>query len=373
MMMNLTDIRPGMMVSSTYAHLTDEQRREEGLAKLQTYITGGRMRAARVMDAIMQEVPHDRLVRANALRFAALEDGLRVVIGGQPAEIHQHALDQAAERTGLNRRYMHELMGQGSAWANQLIAHNLNELLIHQTSESRYMVRDVGSRVRAVLSDAYRRIDSRPTVEAFATAARDAKAILVDGIYTETRVSLKVVRPQPVEVFPGEWMVFGVSYANSDFGDGASEFSSFLLRLACLNGAVAARELRRVHLGRRLSADDAASERTLCLDALTQASLARDQVHALLTDGATETLVNQIRQAHNSAIEPKAIAGFLRARTSKTEAGAIVEKFDSADVVELPPGQSAWRLSNAISWLAKNTEDDRRRMELERIAGEAIG
>jgi hypothetical protein len=167
-------------------------------------------------------------------------------------------------------------------------------------------------------------------------------------------------------------MVFGVNYANSDYGDGASEFSSFLLRLACLNGAVAARELRRVHLGRRFSADDAASERTLRLDALTQASLARDQVRALLTDGATENLVSQIRQAHNSAMQPKAIEGFLRSRTSRTEAAAVVEKFDSADVVELPPGQTAWRLSNAISWLAKNTEDDRRRMELERIAGEAI-
>jgi hypothetical protein len=208
----------------------------------------------------MHEVPLDRLVRAQGIRFAALEDGLRMVIGGQPAEIHPHALDQTAERSGLNRRFLHELIGQGATWAHQLVAHNLNELLIHQTPATRYLVRDVGGRVRGVLSDAYRRIDSRPTVDAITTAAQEARAIIVDGIYTETRVSLKVVRPAPV----------------------------------------------------------------------------------------------------------------LKSRTNKGEAAAIVEKFDSADVVELPPGQTVWRLSNAISWLAKNTEDDRRRLELERLAGEVM-
>jgi hypothetical protein len=82
--------------------------------------------------------------------------------------------------------------------------------------------------------------------------------------------------------------------------------------------------------------------------------------------------VRQIREANGQAVGSDAIEGFLRTRTNKGEAQAITEKFASADIVELPPGQTAWRLSNAISWLAKQTENNRRRMELERVAGEAL-
>jgi hypothetical protein len=376
--MNLADINPGMPLNAVhpeYGQLTADEQRERGFAKLQQYVSQGRMRAAHVVDAILHQVPRDRYVRAQALRFGATEDSLhalRMIIGGQPSDIHRHALDQVADRVRLNQRYMHQLLSEGAPWANQLVALNLNELLTHQPPEARYLLRDVDGTVRGVLTEAYKRIDSRPTVDALIHAAGEAKAAIVDGIYTETRVSLKVVRVEPVEVFPGEWMVFGLDYSNSDYGDGASEFSAFLLRLLCLNGAVTIKELRRVHIGRRFSGDDAASERTLRLDAAAQASLARDQVRALLSDPATENLVRQIRHANSSAVEPDHVEGFLRSRTNKTEEQAIVDKFISADVVELPPGQTAWRMSNAISWLARQTEDGRRRMELERIAGEAM-
>jgi hypothetical protein len=374
--MDLSQIRPGMPLNELhpeYAQMSDHDRREKGLAKLQQYVSAGRMRANRVVSAIFNEIPSDKLVRAQALRVGATDDGLRMIIGGQPFEVHQHALDQAADKVGFNRRFLHELLGRGDSWAVQLVAHTMNELLVHQPTEARYLLRAVEGKVRGVLSDAYRRIDSGPTVDSIVQAANEAKAVVVDGIYTETRVALRVVREQPIEVFPGEWMVFGLDYSNSDYGDGASEFAAFLLRLLCLNGAVTVKELRRVHIGRRLKGDEAASERTLRLDAATQASLARDQVRALLSEEATSKVVRQVREANGTEIDPKAIDGFLKTRTNKAEAFAIAEKFASADVVDLPPGQTAWRLSNAISWLARETEDGRRRMELERVAGEAMG
>jgi hypothetical protein len=375
-MLHLADIRPGMplnVLHPEYALLTEQERRERARAKLDEYIEAGRNRSRRVVEAIMGERPADRHVPAQTMRFAALGDGLRVVLGSKTYAVHQHALDQAAERLGLNLKYTHGLQNRHEAWSNQLIATNLNELLAHEDSKTRYLVREVQGKVRAVLSDAYRRIDSGPVLDSLIGAAEAASAIIVDGTYTETRVSLKVIRDRPIEVFPGEWMVFGLDFSNSDYGDGPNEFSSFLLRLACLNGAIACTELRKVHIGRRYSGDDEASQRTLRLDAAAQASAARDQVNALLSPGATEKVVGYIRKANGTAIGPDQIAGFLRTRTSKAETGLITDKFASADVVELPAGQTSWRLSNAISWLAKNTDDNRRRLDLERIAGEALG
>jgi hypothetical protein len=338
--------------------------------KMEAYIERGRAGAVGVVERILSETPRDRYVPAAALRFERETDTtLAGNIGEDRRLIHSHALDQTAERAGLRLGYLHELLERQESWAADLAASNLNTLLAH--APGRFLVREVNHSIRGVLSDSYRRIDSRPTIDALLAESEAAGAVVVDGNYTDTRVSLKVVRAEPIEVFDGEWMVFGLDYSNSDYGDGAHEISAFLLRLWCLNGAVSTKEVRKVHLGRRLSGD-AFSERTLRLDAATQASATRDEVRGLLRPEASARLVQQIRRANEKPIEAERVAAWLKPRLTKTEATEVTEKFTSAEIVELPPGQTNWRLSNAISWLAKNTADGRRRMELEHVAGEAI-
>ena len=55
------------------------------------------------------------------------------------------------------------------------------------------------------------------------------------------------------------------------------------------------------------------------------------------------------------------------------DADRVLDLFEGNDVVNLPPGNTVWRLSNAVSWLAqgKNLSTDRK-LELERVAGELI-
>jgi len=43
------------------------------------------------------------------------------------------------------------------------------------------------------------------------------------------------------------------------------------------------------------------------------------------------------------------------------------------DVELLPAGNTSWRLSNAVSWLAGQVEDGERRLELEKVAGQLVG
>lgn len=359
-----------------YGHHGDEKlsasaAQEKAFQRLDTYIADGRRRAAGVVDRIMNEIPRDRYVKARALGWHNEGSAIKTRIGAEVMTLNPHALDQAATRAGLNLRYLHDLQGHKAEWSAELAAVNLNTLLAH--SDDRFLMRDVGGHVRGVMSDAYKRIDSRPTVDALIGAAMGSGAVVVNGIYTETRVDLKVVRAKPIEVFPGEFMVFGLDYSNSDYGDGASEFRAFLLRLICLNGATQATELRKIHIGRRFDgADGIASEQTLQLDAQAQASLAQDTVRALLSEQATDHMVDQIRKANSGTVSPERVEGYLKTRVSKAQGEKIVEKFASADVVEVPAGQTPWRLSNAISWLARETEDGRAKMDLERLAGEAM-
>lgn len=347
--------------------------KEVSFDKLNSYLGKQQDITQNVARRIMGDNIRDRYVSTGAFRFGANKDAIQALIGGVPSGIVPHALDQVASRAGMNLRFLHDLSDKRSDWANTLAVHNLNEMVSHLPADERFLVRDIRGDIRGVMSAAYKRIDSRPTLISLLEEGEKISAKLVGGIYTDTRVSLKMVVAQPIEVFPNEWMVFGLDYSNSDFGNGACEFSSFLLRLRCLNGCVSVRELRKIHIGRRYEGDlGDISDRTLKLDAAAQASLAKDQVRNLLSPAASKNLVDQIRAAAEATVTPARIEGFLAKRLSKPEIKAVTEKFASADVVELPAGQNAWRLSNALSWLARDMEATPRKMELERMAGEAV-
>ena len=78
----------------------------------------------------------------------------------------------------------------GIAWARELLAHNLKTIFANRFGKSRYLLRSVHGEVRGFLSDRYRRLDSRPIIEAFATAVRQKGALPYDGYVTDTKVAL---------------------------------------------------------------------------------------------------------------------------------------------------------------------------------------
>lgn len=382
--MDLTNIVPGRDLDhvhgNEYAGFDADKIREVSFAKLAAYVGKGEVIGRDVARQVMAEADRrrDRYVPARAIRIDARDK--RLTFGLELADrreegapIVQHALDQVAERVGMNSRYLHDLQARGEPWAAELAARNLNTLLDRVPDDGeKFLVRQVDQTVRGVLSSAFKRIDGRPTLVAMLDEGAKVGAKLVGGTYTDAKVAFKMVAAKPVEVFPNEWMVFGIDFRTGDYGGTAAEFMAFLLRLRCLNGAVSVRELRKIHVGKRFDGDEAASERTLKLGAMEMASWARDQVRALLSPAAEENLVKQIRRANAVEVSAERIEGFLKTRVNKTEAKQIVEKFSSADVVELPPGQTAWRFSNALSWLARDTEDGARKLELEALAGEAM-
>ncbi len=93
-------------------------------------------------------------------------------------------------------------------------------------------------------------------------------------------------------------------------------------------------------------------------------------MRGLLTPAKIDLLAERIRAAAADQIEPKEfLRARLRSHLSKGETQAIAEAFNSPDVVNLPPGNS-WRLSNAISFLANQTQDGERVLDLQRLAGQ---
>jgi hypothetical protein len=337
--------------------------------KIGSMIEKGKGRAMEVLHQINTDVPADFVAAGPQLTWNIENDNLRLGLGNHDLGVHAHALGQACGKVNLPIRYARDLNGI-SEWGQDLLAHNLNEL--YRRNDKRHLVRAVHGEARGILSDKYKRLDSRPIVEAFAQEVAQYGAVPIEGYALDTKIALKALMPTVYEPVENEIMAIGMVLQNSDFGNGALSLRLFLLRLWCTNYAIANECLRKVHLGGRLPDNIEFSQATIDLETAAVTSAMRDIVRSSLAKDKVERLMQGVRAAHEAKVSGTAVAKFLKDHFNKTEALAITETFNGAEIEMLPPGQNRWRLSNAISWIAGQTEDEGRRLEMQQVAGKAM-
>jgi hypothetical protein len=357
---------------------------------MQAQIDKGRASAINLLEYVHNNVPNDFVSRGVAFNFEAHygeESPLTLTLnqGGASAEtssgltIHKHALNQLATKAGIPALYLKDLVRAPEAWKRDLAAKSLNDFYQNDQADqsedlstSRHLVRVVNQDVRAVLSDRYRRLDSRPLVDAFADECKALDAVPIEGTVTDVRVALKALLPMVFEPVPGEVMCLGIEWSNSDFGAGKHAVRAFIYRLWCLNGATMEDVLSQVHLGGRLAEGIEFSDRTYKRDTIAQVSALRDVVKGSLGPKSVNTLLDTIKSANDKQLDWKTVSSKLSKKLLKEELKSVRDAFESDDVINLPPQKSLWRASNAISWIAGHTEDADRKLELQRLAGEVI-
>jgi hypothetical protein len=355
-------------------------------AKMEAKISTGKASAVALWERVHSAVPVDAVVRGTAMHFehslATPEPAPVLVRIGNAAErysIHRHALGQMAEKAGIPGRYLGELVTAPEPWKRELATRMLNEhfsqpaeIRSEDQSANRHLLRSVNGQVRACLSDKFRRLDSRPLLDAFAGACDELKAIPVEGTVTDIRVALKAFLPMVFEPVPGEVMCLGVEWSNSDFGAGKHGLRAFIFRLWCANGAVMEDVLSQVHLGTRLADNIEFSNRTYMLDTKAQVSALEDVVKNTLGPKNVNQLLATIKAADEKKVEWRNVSTLLGKKLLKEEFKNVRDAFDSDDVINLPAEKSIWRVSNAISWIAGKTEDPDRKLDLQRLAGAVI-
>ena len=339
---------------------------------LENKIAQGRVSAAALFEHAATKAPTDTVAKGKALHFTGDIGGLRLGVGEINATVHKHALGQFAQRAGVPGQYLRELATSPEAWRSQLAARILDEHYQAGASDQRFLLRSVNNEVRGFLSDRYRRLDSRPLLEAFAGECQKTGAVPVDGVVTETRMTLRALLPTVYEPVPGEVVAFGVEWGNSDYGAAAHSVRAFMLRVWCLNGATMENSLSQVHLGRGISDDVELSKKTYDLDTRTSVSAMRDIVGGLLSPRRVEHAIATVRGSAEKLVEWKHVAPALSKALLKGELASVRDSFESPDVYNLPAGNSMWRVSNAISWIAGSTADADRKLELQRLAGQVL-
>lgn len=290
--------------------------------------------------------------------------------------LHDNAIGQLADRMGIPQRYLRGL-ASGEPWAKQLAATLLNE---HSgwTQRSRVLVRTVGTQVRGVLSDSYRRLNSVEILTAFVQEAAQQGAVISDAYMNDTKIWAETILPTPLTVPTaknGDVIIFaGARFSTSDYGDGAVDMRAFLLNGACLNGMVRESVMKQVHLGSKLPDNLQLSQQTYELDTKTTVSAVRDLTKGLFSKDNLMKKAIEIQGASEIDVdfehELKRLTrdgGLLKQEGKEVE--KILMRNDPEDGVQ--GGATLWKLTQAITAHARELSPERSR-ELHELSGQLL-
>lgn len=348
--------------------------------KLDEIVQRGATSAQSVIETVMSRIVTDRVVKTPLVKLIAQPKDapkmFNISVNGEPGMLHDHAFGQILADAGVPKRYADDLNQQanGTPWGRELVAHSVNTILSHRDRQ-RNLIRSEGDLVKGFVSDKFKRIDSRPLLESFAAACKDNNLLPFEGKAFDTKVVIRAVMPQVYEPIPNEVMVFGVEWRNSDYGDGGHVVNLTMTRMWCTNLAIAETALRQIHLGKRLDDNIEYSQRTYQLDTQTNASALRDTIRQIVGGQRIAGMLEAVKKANEDELpnDKNVILNRLKKHISAPDAEKAMAAFESADVVNLPPGNTTWRLSNCLSWIAQAKDvSPERKLELQFAAGAII-
>jgi hypothetical protein len=296
--------------------------------------------------------------------------------GPKEFNIHKHAIGQIADKLGIPRTYLTNLIF-GEEWQRTL-AYNIMNTHNGWTARDKVLVRAVGSEVRGFLSDQYRRLDSRKIFGTHIDEVYNQGGQLSEGWMDDTRIMVETMFPEPIELETEKngmiYLAFGTKLSTSDYGDGLLELRSFILQGICLNGMVRESVVKERHLGARLSLDMGLSDETYDLDSRTIASAVRDLTRNLYGHEVIKNRMLEVRKATDLTIDPsKELKNMVALqKLLKGEAESIGQILMSNRPEDGLQGDATlWKLTQGITAFANKEEvSERRRMELQEIAGD---
>ena len=275
---------------------------------------------------------------------------------------------QIAERLNIPYKYYERMRLDYP----ELLDQNINGWLA-RTPEKR-MLRTLDGKLRAFLSDRYRRLDNLELVDHVLPVLAEMKGCeIVSCDVTETHLYLKIInKALKTEVVPGDVVQAGFVISNSEIGLGALKVEPLVYRLICKNGMISKDySHKKYHTGRQVDDTDNAyelySDATLEADDKAYFLKVQDIVKAAVDETKFALTVDKLRASMeiptaNNPVETVEILGD-RYLLNKNERGSILSNFIIGNDL------SHYGLVNAVTRASQDIEDYNRATELERIGG----
>ena len=286
--------------------------------------------------------------------------------------IGELAHQQIAARLNIPFRYYQKMQSE----VPDLLDQNINTWL--DQKPERRMIRVLDGKVRAFLSDRYRRLDNLELCAAVLPMIQEMQGAQIESCeVTPSHLYLKVVnRRVKAEVRVGDVVQAGFVVSNSEVGLGSLRVEPLVFRLVCKNGLIC-KDLaqKKYHVGRQVnSSDDSAyelySEETLAQDDKAFFMKVQDVVRAAVDEAKFVLTVDKLREATQIPLkhEPVKAVKLLadKFQLTENERGDILRQlFMGAD-------NSRYGLVNAVTAASKIAKTYERATDLERIGGEIL-
>ena len=276
--------------------------------------------------------------------------------------ISEIAHRQIAERLGIPYKYYERMRQENPA----LLDSNINSWL--NTTPEKRMLRTLDGKLRAFLSDRYRRLDNLELLDHVLPVIAAMKGCEIASCdVTETHLYLKVInKTMKTEIVPGDIVQAGFVVSNSEIGLGALKVEPLVYRLVCKNLAH-----KKYHTGRQVEDTDNAyelySDATLAQDDKAYFMKVQDIVSAAVDETKFMLTVNKLRMAKNlkTGDDPVQTVEVLGDRyvLNKNERASILRHFIMAGEF------TQYGLVNAVTRSSQDVADYNRATELERIGG----
>lgn len=275
---------------------------------------------------------------------------------------------QIADRLGIPFKYYDRMRLEYPA----LLDRNINGWLM-KNPEKR-MLRTMDGRLRAFLSDRYRRLDNLELVDHVLPVIAQMKGCSIESCdITETHLYMKIInRTMKAELTPGDVVQAGFVISNSEIGLGALKVEPLVYRLVCRNGMIS-KDLahKKYHAGRQVEDTDNAyelySDETLAADDKAYFLKVQDIVSAAVDQARFNLTVEKMRASMSvpTGDNPVKTVEVLGDKyiLNKTERATILRHFIMSN------DYTAFGLINAVTRSSQDITDYNRATELERLGG----
>ena len=340
------------------------------------------MKQGKTLQALGEELQRQRMVRKDFLadtgRLELTSRGntsqLTITMGKEKKifTVGELAHQQIASRLQIPYRYYQKMQQEFP----ELLDENVNAWF--DENPERRMVRTLDGRVRAFLSDRYRRLDNLELCAAVLPVIQDMKGASIESCdVTETHMYLKVVNKKlKAEVAVGDVVQAGFVISNSEVGLGSLRVEPLVFRLVCKNGLICKDySQKRYHVGRQATAseDDAYelySDETLRQDDKAFFMKVQDTVRCAVDEAKFMLTVDAMKRAmhipleHDPVKEVEVLAD--RFPLNQGERGNILRQ------LFLGKDLSRYGLVNAVTAASKFCDSYERATDLERMGGELL-
>jgi hypothetical protein len=314
----------------------------------------------------------DYIITLNALQINESNTtypNLQITDSADQYNLNDHSLNNLCNKLEIGTRYISKCLPVSQS----LVTHNLN-FWINNTKSRELMLRTVEghdiNRVRAIMTNRYKRIDNDVVANATLNKLMDMGAELKYSHYDGDNLNITAVLPKlEGEVVEGDFVQGGITITNSEIGQGSLVVKPFIYRLVCTNGMVAPEYLNQFyakHVGKMIIDIDNDDQWKTIVSKMEQ------QLELVANPELFEENLNKLKQATEQKINSHQIEVLAKNHgLSDVERAGVFERLNH--YVGETFVTSKYDVANAITNIANDEEksDDRARF-LQELGGLVI-